>query len=81
MAAAPIHKTAANRVCAKWSFVSRCQTCLTSTNSIPPKLVPSQTRRILDYDNVAALDAVSPSMVASCYLMPAGKSLYAATAQ
>ena len=33
--------------------------------------------RIHYYANVPALDAVSPSMVASSYLMPAGKTLYA----
>jgi hypothetical protein len=42
------------------------------------KTLPSQTRCIQSYVNVAALDAVSPSLVASCYLMPAGKTLYAA---
>jgi hypothetical protein len=42
--------------------------------------VPSQTGRIHDYANVAALDAVSPSLVASCCLIPAGETLYAVRA-
>jgi hypothetical protein len=48
---------------------------------MPPQRVPSQTGRIHDYANVAALDAVSPSLVASCFLMPAGETLYAAFAE
>ena len=44
------------------------------------KTLPSETGCIQNYVNVAALDAVSPSLVASCYLMPAGKTLYASRA-
>jgi hypothetical protein len=47
---------------------------------MPPQRVPYQTGRIHDYDNVAALDAVSPSLVASCCLMPSGETLYAVRA-
>ena len=44
-------------------------------------LVPSRRRLIQNYVNVAALDAVWLPLVASRYLMPAGKILYSGRAR
>ena len=70
MAVAPIHKTVANRVCAKSSFASRCQQCSTSTGSFLPNLDASRL------SNVAALDAVSHPTVAPCHLTTTSETLY-----